>query len=107
MNTLKFDINKYEKGVGPIFACQLAIKSFIEETTCFIDRKYSETIYEWLGLLECSIDELFKVSYDKSVFILKVLEKYDINTKDSNLLLNYDEAISSLKYQFNLITSHT
>jgi hypothetical protein len=30
---------------------------------------------------------------------LKALEKYEINTIDSNLLLNYGDAIGSLKYQ--------
>ena len=101
---MTLDLNKYEKGVGPIFACQLSIKLFIEDTTNnFTQRKYAETIYEWLGLFEGSIDELCNVSYDKSVFILKALEKYEINTKDSNLLLNYGDSISSLKYQINLI----
>lgn len=101
---MTFDLNKYEKGVGPIFACQLSIKLFIEDTTNnFTQRKHAETIYEWLGLFEGSIDELCKVSYPKSVFILKALEKYKINTRDSNLLLNYSDAISSLKYQINLI----
>lgn len=104
MNTMSFDLNKYEKGVGPIFACQLSIKLFIEDVTNdFTQRKYAETIYEWLGLLECSIDELCEVSYNKSVFILKALEKYEINTRDSNLLLNYNNAICSLKYQIDLI----
>lgn len=99
---MTFDLNKYEKGVGPIFACQLSIKLFIEDiTNDFTQRKYAETIYEWLGLFEGSIDELCEVSYDKSVFILKVLEKYDIDTLNSNLLLNYNDAISSLKYQLN------
>ena len=100
---MTFDMNKYEKGVGPIFACQLSIKLFIEDTTNdFVVRKYAETIFEWLGLIECSIDELCEISYDKSVFILEVLEKYEINTIDSNILLNYGDAVASLKYQINL-----
>ena len=104
MNKMSFDLNKYEKGVGTIFACQLSIKLFIEDIrNDFNTRKYAETIYEWLGLFEGSIDELCNVSYDKSVFILKALEKYEINTRDSNLLLNYEDSISSLKYQINLI----
>ena len=100
MNNMTFDLNKYEKGIGSIFACQLSIKLFIEDITNeFTQRKYAETIYEWLGLFEGSIDELCEASYDKSVFILKALEKYEINTIDSNLLLNYGDAIGSLKYQ--------
>jgi hypothetical protein len=103
---MTFDINKYEKGVGPIFVCQLSIKLFIEDiTNDFNQRKYAETIYEWLGLIECSIDELFEISYDKSVFILNALEKYEIKTKNSNILLNYGDAIGSLKYQFDLINN--
>jgi hypothetical protein len=105
---MTFNLNKYEKGVGPIFACQLSIKLFVEDTTNdFAQRKYTETIYEWLGLYEGSIDELCEVSYDKSVFILKTLNKYEINTVNSNLLLNCGEAVSSLNYQFELIKKHT
>ena len=101
---MTFDLNKYEKGVGPIYACQLSIKLFIEDiTNDFTQRKYAETIYEWLGLFEGSIDELCEVSFDKSVFILKVLEKYEINTRNSNLLLNYGDAVGSLKYSIDLI----
>ena len=106
MDNMTFDLNKYEKGVGPIFASQLSIKLFIEDiTNDFTQRKYAETIYEWLGLFEGSIDELCGVSFDKSVFILKVLEKYGINTRNSNLLLNYGNAIGSLKYQIDLINN--
>ena len=77
---------------------------FIDDiTNDVIQCKYAETIYEWLGLIECSIDELCEVSYDKSLFILKILEKYEINTIDSNLLLNYGDSIGSLKYQIDLI----
>ena len=95
-----FDLNKYEKGVGPIFACQISIKLFIEDiTNDDKQRKYAEKIYEWLGLIECSIDELFEVSYDKSLFILETLEKYEINTRDSNILLNYCDALGSLRHQ--------
>ena len=100
---MTFDPNKYEKGVGPIFACQHSVKLFIEDVSNdFIHRKYAETVYEWLGLFEGSIDDLCQVSCDKSVFILKALEKYDINTRDSNLLLNHGDAVSSLKYQIEL-----
>ena len=104
MNDITFDLNKYEIGVGPIFVCQLSIKMFIEDiTNDFNQRKYAETIYEWLGLIEYSIDELCQVSYDKTVFILQALEKYKIQTTDSNLILNYGDAVGSLKYQIYLI----
>lgn len=97
-------INKYEKAVGPLFACQLAIKLFIEDTTNSAETcLHAETIYKWLGSVECSVNELFAVSYDNSIFILDALEKYQIKTSDSNLLLNYSDAIESLKYQKSLI----
>ena len=102
MNNMLFDLDKYEKGVGPIFACQISIKMFIQDMeNDFSQRTYAETIYEWLGLFEGTIDELCEVSYDKSVFILQILDKYKINTTDSNLLLNYDDAVCSLKYQID------
>lgn len=48
MNNMIFDLNKYEKGVGPIFACQLSIELFIKDiTNDFTQCKYAETIYEW------------------------------------------------------------
>lgn len=101
---MSFNFNKCEKAIGPLFACQLSIKSFIEDITNDIaQREYAETIYEWLGTTESSIDELCAVSYDKSLFILKALEKYGINTNDSNIILNYGDAIGSLKYQIDLI----
>ncbi len=98
-----FNLDKYETGVGPIFACQISIKRFIEdETNDFAQRIYAETIYKWLGLLEASIDELCSISYNKSVFILKALEKYRIKSNDSNIILNYIEAMESLKYQIDM-----
>ena len=101
---MTFELNKYEKAVGPIFVCQLVCQLYIEDiTNDYTSRKYAETIYEWLGLFEGSIDELAEVSYDKSVFILKALKKYTINSSDSNLILNYGDAIGSLKYQIDLI----
>ena len=106
MNEMTIHLDKYECGVGPIFACQLSIQLFIEDiTNNIIQRKYAETIYEWLGLLEASIDELCEISYDKSVFILEALKKYEIDSNNSNNILNYGEAIGSLKYQVELINN--
>jgi len=106
INKMTFDLNKYDKGVGPILACQLSIKMFIEDTTNeFNLREYAESIYEFLGLTEYSVDELAEIYYDKSIFILKALEKYQLNTKNYNLLLYYDDAIHSLKYQIDLINT--
>ena len=93
------NLNKYEKGVGPLFACQVSIVLFIERC----NPTYTETLYEWLGLVECSIDELCEKSYDRSLFILKTLEKYKMNTRDSNLLLNYGDAMmGSLQFQIKM-----
>jgi hypothetical protein len=105
---MSFDLNKYEKGVGPIFACQLSIKLFIEDmSNDIVQCKYAETIYEWLGQIEYSIDELCEVSYDKSVFILEVLKKYNLNQfNDSNIVLNYGDAIDSLKYQVKIMNQY-
>jgi hypothetical protein len=90
------------KGVGPIFACQQSIKLFIKDINNINDIAYAKSIYKWLGLIECTIDELCEISYEKSVFILQVLQKYKIQNSDSNILLNYYDAIESLKYQINL-----
>lgn len=97
---MSFDLNKYEKAVGPLFACQLSIQLFIEDTTNdFIQRNYAETIYEWLGSLEASVDELCDISYDKSVFILEVLQKYMKTKLDLKIIFYYGEAIGSLQWQ--------
>jgi len=52
-----------------------------------------------LGSLELTIDELFEESYEKSVFILEILKKYELNKFDSNIILNYIDAVESLTYQ--------
>ena len=100
---MEFVLDRYEKAVGPLFACQLSLQMFIEDTTNEYDnRKYAETIYEWLGSIECTIDELCNMSYEKSIFILNVLKKYKI-TNDSNLIINYGDAIDSLEWQVILM----
>lgn len=94
---MEFQLDKYEKAVGSMYAVQLSLQLFIEDTTNDISkRRYAETIYEWLGLIEHTIDELFDISYEKSVFIMEVLEKYKVNTLDSNIIINYNDAIESL-----------
>lgn len=91
-----------EKGVGPIFACQLSVKMFMEDiTNCFEQRIYAENIYKWLGSIDCTIDELCEFSHDKSEFIFRALTKYKIT--EPNILMNYGDAIDSLKYQLELI----
>lgn len=86
--------------VGPLRASQISLELFIADFNNDISlRKYAETIYGWLGELECTIDELFEICDEKSNFVLDVLHKYPIKTINSNLIMNYGEAIESLEYQ--------
>lgn len=88
-------------------ACQLSVKQFIEDGTNDMERrKYAETIYQWLGEAECTVDELVAISYEKSKFVLEALEKYSIETTDSNLIMHYGDAVNSLKYQFEQSLNH-
>lgn len=97
---MEFNPEKYENAVGPMRAAQISLQLFITDTNNSISlRKDAETIYEWLGKAECTIDELFEISDEKSNFILNVLHKYPINTNNSNLIMNYCDAIESLEYQ--------
>jgi hypothetical protein len=99
---MSFDLNKYEKAVGPLFACQLSLQLFIEDTTNdIIQRNYAETIYEWLGTVETTIDELCEVSYEKSLFIFEVLKNYMKTNIDLNIIFYYGDAIGSLQYQID------
>jgi len=97
---MEFNLDKYEIAVGPMRTVQISLHLFIADTNNNIYlRKYAETIYEWLGKAECTIDELFEICYKKSNFVLDVLHKYPINTIDSNLIMNYNDAIESLEFQ--------
>lgn len=86
--------------VGPMRVAQISLQLFIADTNNDISlHKYAETIYKWLGELECTIDELFEICREKSNFVLDVLHKYPIKSIDSNLIMNYGEAIESLEFQ--------
>jgi hypothetical protein len=101
---MTFDIDKYEKAVGPMRACQLCLILFIEDNKNELSKKkYAETLYEWLGIVEITVEEMFEISYEKSDFILEVLKKYHLGWKDSNLLINYGDALDSLTYQKNIL----
>ncbi len=94
---------KQSIAVGPLYACQLSLKTYInDDNNPLMKREYAKTIYNWLGSLECTIDELCTLSHEKSRFILDVIKKYDIKETDSNLLLNYIDAMGSLEYQLNI-----
>ena len=100
---MNFEPDKYQKAVGALRSGQLSLQSFINDVSNDIsEREYAETLYEWIGKTERTIDELFEVSYEKSVFILKVLEIYNLDAFDLNIILNYADALESLKFQYEL-----
>lgn len=100
INNNLIDLNKYKKGKGPLLACQLSIKLFIEDmTNDIIQRKYAEEIYKWLGNITNPIEDLSFVSYNKSLFILVVLQKYEVDRKDVNIFEDYLLALKSLLFQ--------
>ena len=105
---MSFELDKYEHAVGAMRAAQIALQIFIKDPANELhERQYAETIYEWLGSLEATIDELMEISIDKTSFILRALEKYSLNTilYDSNTILNYIYAIDSLRYQTKICVS--
>ena len=86
--------------IGPMRAAQISLELFITDTNNDISlRKYAETIFKWLGELECTIDELFEICSEKSNFVLNVLHKYPIKSINSNLLMNYGDTVESLEFQ--------
>ena len=69
---MSFELDKYENAVGAMRAAQISLQLFIKDTANELnERQYAETIYEWLGSLEATIDKLMEISIDKSLFILK------------------------------------
>jgi hypothetical protein len=101
---MTFVLDNYEKGVGEIYACQLSLKLYIEDATNeVVRRKYAERIYEWLGTLECSIDDFCQLSVSKTNFILHVLQKYNPIVLSLEVAVNYSYAIDSLKSQINIM----
>ena len=93
-------IIKHEKAVGPLGTIQISLQMSANDMSNDINkRKYANELVEWIGNIEVSIDELFEFSYVKSNFILDTLEKYEIKSTNSNILMNYSDAIESLRYQ--------
>lgn len=69
------------------------IKKYLQLFMCddknkLCKRMYAEIVYYWIDFIK--IEELFKKSYEKSMFILDVLEKYKPD--------GYDEIIKILNY---------
>jgi hypothetical protein len=93
-------VTNYAKGVGAIYACQLAVQLYIaDETNEIMCRKYGEIICAWLGMVECTVDELVDLSFEKSKFILQALTKYNPIVKNPEICVEYAEAKDSLQYQ--------
>ena len=84
-------------------ACQHVLELFIKntqnETT---KRHYCVTLYIWCSNDDLDVDELFEKDYEKSLFILDILEKCDGNLTELHLLYDYCYALESLQYQKKL-----
>jgi len=90
-----------EKAVGPMFAAQSAIKCFANDTTkSILERCNAMVLYDWIGSVDATIDELINYSASNCKFILKCLNDYQHNLPtNSNFVMNFGDAVSSLKYQ--------
>lgn len=93
--------NDCEKAVGPMFAAQSAIKCFANDTTKSISERCNAMIlYDSIGTIDTTIDELIHWSPSACSFILKCLNDYKNNLPtNSNFVMNFGYAVSSLKYQ--------
>ena len=104
------DINfdDYEQAVGPLYACQCALKESVNDlTNSASHRRDALVIYDCLGSLEATVDELIELSPWASEFLLKEMKKYGEGlSTDSNYLLNFEDAIKSLTYQLEQYYSH-
>jgi hypothetical protein len=100
----------YELAVGKEYAIQLILKLFIEdEENSEKDKEKALRLFKWLGQLEPyepEIDILFDYNdeyfnYEKDGdFIINVMKKYGgMLPCDSNLAMNYGDALESLEYQ--------
>ena len=98
MQNFNFQIR--DKAVGSEYAVQCSLRLFIEDTNNPLrERKHAMSLYSWIGTSDISIDEIYAVSHHNANFILEVMEKYILNTKDSNLIMKYGNAIGSLRFQ--------
>jgi hypothetical protein len=95
-----FNFQTRDKAFGTEYAVQCCLRLFIEDTNNPVkERKHAMSLYSWIGTSDISIDEIYDVSYHNANFILEIMEKYILNTKDSNLIINYGNAIDSLRFQ--------
>lgn len=95
------DFDDCERAVGPLYACQCSLKEFVNDfSNAESDRCDAMVLYAWLGSLEATVDELVSLSPWGSEFILKAMAKYGRGpTVDSNYIMNFEDAMSSLTYQ--------
>ncbi|RYE37565.1 MAG: hypothetical protein EOP48_28520 [Sphingobacteriales bacterium] len=95
------DFDDCERAVGPMYAGQRALKGLANDpSNSASDRCDALVLYAWLGSLEATIDELVDLSPWASEFILEGMKKYGQGqSTDSNYLLNFGDAVESLKYQ--------
>lgn len=95
------DFEDCERAVGPMYAAQRALKDLVNDPSNSVsDRCDAFVLYAWLGSLEVTIDELVDLSPWASEFILEGMKKYGQSpSTDSNYLLNFGDAVESLKYQ--------
>jgi hypothetical protein len=95
------DFDDCERAVGPMYAGQCALKDLVNDPNNSVsDCCDAFVLYAWLGSLEATIDELVDLSPWAGEFILEGMEKYGPGPPtDSNFLLNFGNAVDSLKYQ--------
>jgi hypothetical protein len=103
------DFDNCDGAVGPMYAAQRAVKAFASslEETSFRDHCDAVILCAWIGSLEASIDELVNISPWASKFILECLKNYENNlpNHDSNFILSFGDAMSSLQYQLEHLRS--
>lgn len=95
------DFDDCEQAVGPMYAGQRALKDLANDPSNLASECCDALVlYAWLGSLEATIDELVDLSPWAGEFILEGMKKYGKGSStDSNYLLNFGDAVDSLKYQ--------
>jgi hypothetical protein len=107
-----FDFTQFECGVGAEYAARCSLQRLFTDSQHSQDQQMkldSLMMFGWLGSLD-SIDEVFEKSSWAGFFLLNVMEKYgpsDLHLDDSNFLMNFGDALSSLQFQSSLEISQT
>jgi len=97
--TINYDDCK--KAVGPMFVGQSALKCFANDKKKSISERCNAMIlYDWIGHIDATINELITQSPSACDFILKCLREYQNDLpKNSNFVMNFGYAVESLEYQ--------